>query len=358
MTRTIKTFFAATIVVAATAAILIGCKKNKFDNAIAEQRNDKEAIALIEKINKFLMQNEEYKAGRKSDERISMDEARLSLDLAINYEYSQHNVRSENNMLDTLSVPAFHPDQNGNVLLDDVLVAYNEFGEKISEYRDKFPNDNNILSYFMIKFPDESKGGNDIEIIFDRGVPASDSVDVYPGPFGDNDDWYCGDHRGRCNGDSTGRLSDAAEQLSLKFRFDNTPPHVGCILVLCNVEYVEYIAYPVHYGTPCYVYYEDPEPQSCPNYWLFAQEINVGDPMPCIDHEEMNCHWRKINKFICNPTGELHFSPIYHSPYNQCTIHFTDFYPKNLEKGYSTVYGHVARVRYCSTQWLNPNPIY
>ena len=45
-----------------------------------------------------------------------------------------------------------------------------------------------------------------------------------------------------------------------------------------------------------------------------------GEEEPCLCEDEMNCEWFNINEHIVEPTGALHYSPNYHSPYYSCVV--------------------------------------
>ena len=57
-------------------------------------------------------------------------------------------------------------------------------------------------------------------------------------------------------------------------------------------------------------------------------------------------------------SGPLHYSPTYHSPYNQCELIDRNLYPNSLssvEIDFVTELVHTARVRYCGVNWINQN---
>lgn len=311
---------------------------------------------IYEKIQKFLKLNETYKAGTKSSGTMSVAEAREILDLTINYEYSEHMTVCDSVSLDTLYIAMPHVDNNGNISTDDVIATYGTFETTLATYKAAIEDNRNTLSYFMIKFPtnDNAKTDSNIEIVFDRGIPSNDSLQQYQGPFEEGDDFYCGYMRGRCNS-TFSENTDAANELTKRFKYIPNPPGEEYIMLLCNVEHVKYIAIPYNYNSfRPYVYYDDPNMEDCSDHWLFAKEMIGIQEFPCICHEEMNCYWRSIRRNIVLPNAPLHYSPIYNSPYNQCQIYFTDLYPKN--NNYCT-YVHIAIVRYCNVYWNNPNDV-
>ena len=344
------------MVIAATAATLfVGCKKEKDEAVTNVDRS--EAQAVLDRIEAFQTLRDAVNSGAKAEGSMTVEEMRQALDLVSNYEHSEHMTYCENTVLETLHVARPTVDGEGCVSNADVVATYNAFETALEKCMLGVNDGMNVPSYFSIVMPNgEAKDGSDINVVFSRGVPANDSLVAYPGPFGEDDDWYWGENRGKCYDDCCYGV-DAADQLSLVFKFDNTPPVPGSILVLANVEYVEYISHDVDYtlGNP-FVLFVDPNPQSCSDYWIFAYEVyNGSNGVPCIDHDEMNCYVGNINRLICSSSGPLHFSPIYHSPYNQCELIDRDLYPKSVQQ-YITVLVHTARVRYCNAFWLTPIP--
>lgn len=358
-----KSLLIAVMVIVATAATLfVGCKKEKDEAAASADRS--EAQALLNRIEAFQTLRDAVNSGTKADGSMSVEEMRQALDLVSNYEHSEHMTYCQNTVLDTLHVAMPAVDGDGYVSNADVVATYNAFETALEKCMLGVNDGMDVPSYFSIVMPNgEAKDGNDINVVFTRGIPSNDSLVAYPGPFGEDDDWYWGENRGKCNGDTCCYGYDAADQLSLKFKFDNTPPGPGWILALSNVEYVEYIATTVEYtgGNP-YVYYEDPNPESCSDKWLFVHQVDFGNGgyIPCIDHDELNCYYRNITRLICRSSGPLHFSPTYHSPYNQCEVIDRDLYPKSsqsTEIDFITVLAHTAKVRYCGAHWIDPTPI-
>ena len=356
-----RSLLIAVMVIAATAATLfVGCKKEKDEAATNADRS--EAQALLNRIEAFQTLRDAVNSGEKADGSMTVEEMRQALDLVSNYEHSEHMTYCENTVLDTLHVTMPAVDGEGYVSNADVVATYNAFETALEKCMLGVNDGMNVPSYFSIVMPNgETKDGSDINVVFSRGVPSNDSLVAYPGPFGEDDDWYWGEDRGKCDGTCYG--SDAADQLSLRFAFDNTPPGPGWILALSNVEYVEYIAIPTLYTSwNPYVYYEDTNPEGCSDHWLFAYRVTFDDPgdIPCIGHDEWNCYWRNIRRLICLPSGPLHYSPTYHSPYNQCQIIDRDLYPKSassIEIDFITDLVHTARVRYCGAHWIDPNPV-
>ena len=340
---------AAIVFVAMAVAFFVGCKKD--NNEVVANTDRREAQALLNKIKTFQALCEAVDFGVKTDGVMTVEAMRESLDLVSNYEHSQHMIFCKNTVLDTLHVTMPAIDGNGNVREADVVATYRAFETALEQRMCNVKDGLELPSYFSIMLPEIiSKEDSDIDIVFLRGEEGNIHSSV--GPFMEGDDWYWGGGYGKCNGDTCCFGSDAADQLSQKFVFDNTPPEEGMILVLYDVEFVEYIAHPTNYTNyNPYVYYEDQNPEGCSEYWIFAMEMFNGMDVPCIERDEMNCYWRNIRRLLVLPTGPLHYSPYYHSPYNQCELIPRDLYPK-IEEQYNTVYVHTARVRYCGVSWI------
>lgn len=342
---------AALIVAAIVSVTVVSCKKDK-DEVVTNATNS-EAQALLNRIEAFQTLRDAVNSGVKADGSMTVEEMRQALDLVSNYEHSEHMSNYSSTVLDTLHIAMPAVDEEGYVNEADVVATYNAFETALEKRMLEVNDGMNVPSYFSIVMPIEYTKDGNIDILFDRGIPSNDSLVAYSGPFGEDDDWYWGDQRGKCYDDCC-YGTDAAGQLSLLFRFDNTPPSPNGVLILSNVEYVEYVSHDVNYtgGNP-YCYFEDPNPQGCSDYWIFAHETDDGIWMPCIGHDEMNCYSRNINRLICSSSGPLHFSPNLHSPYNQCELIPRDLYPKGAPQD-ATVLVHIAKVRYCHALWLIP----
>ena len=343
------------VTLCATAVVfifLVGCKKGQ-ETLNNDTLNDTQF--LLSRIEAFQLLRDAVNSGIKTSGTMTVEEMRENLDLVSNFEHSEHMFHFENTVLDTLyvSMPAINA--NGFVNEADVVATYNAFEIALGKCLANVDDNMNVPSYFSVVMPESgSKDDSEIKFIFDRGIPTQDSLVVYHGPFTEEDNWIWGDGRGKCNGGCFG--SDAAQQLSLKFRFEGTHSNPRAKYILSNVEHVVYISHSNNYAADYYVYFEDPNPQTCSNYWIFAYEAYAGDDRkPCIGYDEMNCYWRNLNRLLRSSTGPLHYSPRLNSPYNQCELISRDLYPKT-DQPFESVLVHLAKVRYCNVNWFIPIP--
>lgn len=130
MKRFSKTLVAALIIVATTAAFMVGCKKEQdtrlTDNGQIEQ-NDKRAEAAIARITDFKKQVDIRKTypGMKSADTVSISEAAADIVELFNAVYAQPEyfyVQMVRNSF-TITLPLT---SEGKVLVDDVVSTYNQ----------------------------------------------------------------------------------------------------------------------------------------------------------------------------------------------------------------------------------------
>ena len=238
--KTKKMIITAMAVAVTVGTILVSCRKDKdllnistTTPSSVQQDNGKE---LFNKIQNFLDMRDAYKTGIKSDEVMTLADAREILDLTINYEYSEHQTVCYETTLDTLSIPMPQADNNGNVSASDVVATYNTFGTTLSSLAAGINDDMDVFSYFSIKFPETGAKDNDIEVVFTRGEQPNDTVQPYPGPFVEGDDYYWGGRMGRCNSIFSND-TDASLELTKKFKFVPNPPGAHYLMLASEVEY-------------------------------------------------------------------------------------------------------------------------
>lgn len=351
-----KYFVAAAIVVATTAAVLVGCKKEKDEPK--DNGRQSEAAVLVNRINKFFELRDATNSGAKADGSMTVEEMREILCMVSNYEHSEHEIFCHNTVLDTLEVRMV-PIANGNVLESDVVAVYNAFETELENCMESVDDGMDVPSLFSIVLPENgTRDEEDIKIIFTRGQeaePESISSPLVSGPFHDIC-WYWGLDLGRCDG-GLSALVDAADVLSTYFTPNVNPPGNGYIQIFGNVEYVEYIATNrfsvVNPNFQNYTYWVPAEQITPCTYWLFNQygPLAEGEEEPCLCEDEMNCEWFNINEHIVEPTGALHYSPNYHSPYYSCEV--LDKYLINKDKVMCDRH-HTALVCYATYFWENP----
>lgn len=352
-----KYFVAATIVVTATAAILVGCKKENDEPK--DNGRQSEAAVLVNRINNFSELRDAVNSGAKADGSMTVEEMREILCMVSNYEHSEHETFCHNTVLDTLEVRMV-PMTNGNVLESDVVAVYNAFETELESCMASVDDGMDVPSLFSIVLPENgARDEEDIKIIFTRGQEAEPEPISSPsvsGPF-HNKCWFWGLDLGSCNG-GLSALVDAADVLSTYFIPNVNPPGNGYIQIFGNVEYVEYIAtnrFSVdNPDFQNYTYWVPAEQITPCTYWLFNQygPLAEGEEEPCLCEDELNCEWFNIHEHIVEVTGALHYSPNYHSPYYSCEVNDKYLYDKVIEKMCDR--HHTALVCYATYYWENP----
>lgn len=340
-----KYFVATTIVVAATAAILVGCKKEKDEPK--DNGRQSEAAVLVNRINKFFELRDATNSGAKADGSMTVEEMREILCMVSNYEHSEHEIFCHNTVLDTLEVRMV-PIANGNVLESDVVAVYNAFETELENCMESVDDGMDVPSLFSIVLPENgTRDEEDIKIIFTRGQeaePESISSPLVSGPFHDIC-WYWGLDLGRCDG-GPGTPTDAADELTRYFKFDYSTAN-GTV-IFSNVEYVSYVATDrFSFERPRWTYWEPTYNVSPCDMWLFwlYERLPLYVSEPCLCEDELNCEYEDINEFIVNDSGPLHYSPICNLPYFECVVTDELVY-KNESDTIPIGRVHVANVKY------------
>jgi hypothetical protein len=317
-----KRFFIATLlVVAAVAAAVVSCKKEKTN--VTYENSDKEVAALINRINEFQELRDAIHFGNRNGGTMTVEEMRQILDLTSNYEHSQHMTYCQNTILDTLRIAMPTIDDNGNVSETDVVSTYDAFETALQQRMESISDDRIIPSFFSIMMPQTETKCNDIEIVFTRGQKGEFPSDRFrsptvDGPFED----ICltwGLNGGHCNPTPGINITwDAADELSTCFVSNLTPPGPGYTLVTANLERVTYIATDDVVGN--WVYWIPSTIVSPCENWLFYQYGIVSNE-PCLCEDDLNCEWSNITNNFVLQTGQKYYSPTLHSPFFYCTVH-------------------------------------
>jgi hypothetical protein len=346
-----KSLLIAVMVIAATAATLfVGCKKEKDEAAATANRS--EAQALLNRIEAFQTLRDAVNSGAKADGSMTVEEMRQTLDLMSNYEHSEHMTYCESTVLDTLHVVMPTINGEGYVSNADVVATYNAFETALEKHMLGVNDGLDVPSYFSIVMPQiGAKDDGDIDIVFTRGKEGVKYNDVTD-PFGEGDDYVWGLELGLCN--PVGPFNsntDAAKELSKKFKFTPDAQHEGMSYMLYGVEYASYTPYEDGIHLENYYYYED-STITCADRWLYYQPGDF-DPEPCIYSDEMNCYFHSIRGNITLISSPLYYSPQRHSPYHECWIEAIPlYYPGDPSK--RPVRVHVAHVTYGYVLWLIP----
>lgn len=335
---------AALIIAAIVSVTVLSCKKDKEKEEAVLKTMNADAQVLLDKIEAFQTLRKTVNSGAKTDGTMTINEMRDIIDLASNYEHSQHEIYCQNKTLDTIHVAMPTFDVEGNVSESSVVLTYNTFEAELEDLLLTVDDGMNIPSYFSIVLPEDS-GDDDIDIIFVRG--EQDDKHTSEGPFVEGVCLKWGMLLGHCPPDSTMRNTDAAVELSRKFANLDDVQHQGMSKMVYCVEHADYKPCYDDFALNGYIFHEDPT-ITCADYWLYYQAGDFNEE-PCICYEELNCYWRSIRRNIVLPNAPLHYSPKCHLPYHDCWIEAIPLYFNNPQK--RPVRVHVAHVTYCCFCW-------
>lgn len=200
------------IIVAMVAIIAITYSCSKQDNtepvSSTPEISKSEADILIEnKIKAFkskmelLRENPSY----KSSETMSADSAVWYMEAASNQTYADGASEFSKSVSDTFSIVI--DATNGEVLLNDVVDAYDDMIESLSTAYHALPGESNhlVVNDISLTTTDESTVTLGVNAVFGSSIDGIDAMFNYP--------WYYGELLGRCDGSGLGVGSDAAEQI-------------------------------------------------------------------------------------------------------------------------------------------------
>lgn len=341
---------AALIIAAIVSVTLLSCKKDKEKEEADLKTMNADAQVLLDKIEAFQTLRKTVNSGAKTNGTMTVNEMRDVIDLTSNYEYSQHEIYCLNTTLDTIHVSMPIVDDNGNVSDGSVVSVYNAFEAELENLMLTIDDGMDVPSYFSIILPEDTSD-QDIDIVFVRGEQDDKHTSV--GPFVEGDNYKWGLKLGHCSFDPTARITDAAMELTRKFKFQPDAQHQGLSCLMYNPKIVYY--------KPCTdsipginaIYYSDPNMEDCADTWLYMLGGEY-DEAPCIDYDEMNCYWRSVRRNIVLPYAPLYYGPD-HVPYHQCDIFSVLLYgpsPYLPEAPLRTLRVHYARVIYCNIVWI------
>lgn len=354
MKRTKNLLIATTAIVAIAATLFVGCKKDKDENV--NQTEKTEAASFEDQIKAFQALRDAVASGAKADGIVSVEEMRQILDLAANFEHSEHMTCCVHTILDTLYLAMPQVDENGGVTEVDVVAAYEAFETELRQHMATSSDGRNLPSYFSIVMPEKGgKAEENIMVVFLRGeeereAKGNNSTYDDDGPFVEDDDWFWGDSLGLCKYNPYNSTEDAAQRLSYYFGFEIPQQHVGDNYYVYNVVHVNYrpCEHSV-YGFSSH-YYVDSFMEDCADTWLFCYLSSFPED-PCVVWEVMNCFWRSVKRNIVDLNGPLHYTlnpdnNVLYVPYHCCYFSPHRFYANRY---YYQV--HVAHVTYCDVIW-------
>ena len=317
----------ALLLIAVSATIFVSCRKDLHEVALNNNNSIEKAEAQLvyEKIMKVREACEHYQADMRSDNGfVSPMEARIILDGAINYEFSDMNRTLKDTELDTLRYPAPATNEEGDVAVNELIKIYERVVANIG-------NDINNVNYFMILYPMANSRSSEVEVVFTRGIqPPTPEPIPYLNYFAEGENWIWNYDNGRCD---LGGYSDAAQELSRKCHALLHPNDTRDIVDTMNVN--GHMMYDVEYFD---IYYNDLESfVHGLDYWLFhAENVSVEDENSyCLSYDNLNLYLRNINSALIRNNGCYHYSPTFHSPIREINI-----------KGLSTCAGSLYNINH------------
>lgn len=221
MKRTPKTLYAAIVIVATTAAFLIGCKKDDSTTTAADTPTANELArgeATLAKIMDFKQQMEYYKANPaiKDGETVTLGEAIWNVEALFNLTYAYPELSYGRTV--TADTVLFLPLQADNtVLLTDLTVFYGQMYEVISDIYHGIELDSKQFIILDVELG-ERQGSQQAVRLHSvqgsaKGIQPPIPQPVVWAPFADGSDWYYGENNGRRDGSFQYEM-DAADTIA------------------------------------------------------------------------------------------------------------------------------------------------
>ena len=344
-----KTFkLAALFVAAAISVAVVSCNKDKeTEEPVASQSQNDESKELLNRIYTFQELRDDINSGAKSGESMTLEELRDNIDLTFNFEHSQHATPFDYATLDTFYVRMPQVDANGNVSAADAIATYNAFETSLENLLANVEDDSNLAKNFSIKFPEiGTKNEDAIQVVFTRGI-ESDRNTIYM-PFEQGDDYIWGHMLGRCDQDSTGRLTDAANELTREIHHKSPAARYDAFYSPYGIEYIKFTPYYDSYYHEDYIYIEKEKYPFGNVYWLFCVGGDF-DEEPCMYHYELNWAFNNFYDTHIDPNGIYHYHPKTGVPYYDCHIECFELYKfeakRDLRAHYADViYANIIKI--------------
>lgn len=355
-----KYFVVAMIVVAATAAVLVGCKKDeqtsgKQEKSVSEYDETQQPSESEEKIISFINDYEGMKKGKKADgEAVSLEEARWQWETTLNYCYGFTQSLLSDMRQDTVYVDLPQPDGSGMMAYNDVIATYDAIVNEVRKAYSLIDLEGKTLKFVMMNLVDGTAkdGGSKAEVIVNTGSSDTSTGRTEPGPwygipFNDGICWKWGENMGPCN-TSYFIPSDAARQITEKFA--------------CYDERHSLIYNPC---PDCYTYILNPHVEysvsgNSVNDWLFHAEGLTEDEVMnyCLCEDELNYYYAQSMMYTHTPDMII-------NPYGYESYYYMEM--KSGHLGLSSIglfnIFHYLVVYYAERQWRHhaddpyPTPI-
>lgn len=307
-----KYFVVAMIVVAATAAVLVGCKKDEQtsgeqEKSVSGYDETQQPSESEEKIISFINDYECVKKGEKAEgEDMSLEDARWLWETTMNYCYGFTQSHLSGMRQDTLCFICPKANADGYVLYIDVLETYNAIINDARKSYCSIDMDDKTLQFVTMSFvnDNEKNGNSKLLVIMNTGRDDTDNTDNdhplwYGVPFTEDVCWKFGRNLGSCTYPYI-LDSDAAQEIEkaiAAYDLSHETPHLTCT----NCEtYMENI-----YVDTAYYY-----PNETTDSIFYASGLTWNEVNDyCICKEEMNMYYAWIMK-------KTHYENMVINPYD------------------------------------------
>lgn len=205
------------------AAVIIACTKEK-ETKVAQNSNEMVTVSKEDDMSAYLKQfKEKMQSTSKSDETLSMEDARWHLEAVLNYTYGDVGHQTSYIQCDTFYYKL--PTDGVEVSLDQLNEAFNSLSIDVEKtFAACNLPDKSILD-IQTRFENESKDGIvTVQAIMDvRGWIIS----TLPSPFGPTDYWFEDDWSGKC-GQYVGECIGTGSVQALESKINSNLPSVKC----------------------------------------------------------------------------------------------------------------------------------
>lgn len=242
-----KYFVAAAIVVAATAAVLVGCKKEeqtsgKQEKSVSRYDETQQPSESEEKIISFINDYQGMKKGEKAEgEALSLEEARWQWETTLNYCYGFTQDEHIELRHDTMCMDLPKPDFNGKIAYVDILQTYADIVDAVRECYNAIDMEDKFLKYVTISFDNGAKDGDNATVVINTGKSVN-GIDPQ-GPFNVGECYLWG----TMNGIESTNTATYQEDLKV-FNYDlqmmyNYTPCPTCTTWIDNISDTTYYGY-------------------------------------------------------------------------------------------------------------------
>ena len=182
-----KTLFAAIIVVATVAAIMVGCKKEESaqmkDGAAQTEQNMSESE---QRVLDFLADYDAMKRGVKTEgEPVCPEDVRWLCETTLNYRHGFSHLLTTNRRLDTVRVALPKMNEQGYIEYMDVLRTYDKIVGAVRETYKAIDLEKKTLQFVMMTIEDghDRDCSEEIVVVMNTGSETEYSGDVEDFPW-------------------------------------------------------------------------------------------------------------------------------------------------------------------------------